>query len=396
LSEQAPIKLAIVGADATTLALAKTAANRADVEIICLTDRASASDPQLADEQWSIASSAKSRDDWESLLDPGYVDGVLVARGNDDERRADQLRKFAQVAVPVLFSHPVVDDALLLYELDMIRRDTGSILIPVLADRQHPLVRTIGSEIHSGTSNFGKLNQCIFERPLVDRSKPAVLRQFAIDADLLRYLCGELSQVSAMAATNDDAAYGHLIVQLNGSNQKIARWSVLPADQGAKPVAKLTIVGADGQAVIEMPPEDRSWLMTGIELSDQKLPINWDRHEQQLQQFIQVLRRQPPEPDAADLLDAARAMELSGTIGRSLTRRRTIDLTFEEHSEENTFKSTMAAGGCLLLMLGLVALPVLAIMAKAGIPGIGLWPWLMAGAFGLFVILQLLTLAFRK
>jgi hypothetical protein len=231
---------------------------------------------------------------------------------------------------------------------------------------------------------------------MVDRSKPAVLRQFALDADLLRCVCGEMNQVSAMAATNDDATYGHLIVQLNGSSQKTARWSVLPADQSTMPAARLTIIGMDRQAVIEMPPDDRSWSLTGIEFPGQHQPFAWNRHEQILHQFLQMLRRAPSETIAPDLLDSARAMELTGTIGRSLTRRRTIDLTFEEHSEENTFKSTMAAGGCLLLMLGLVALPILAIMAKAGMPGIGLWPWLMAGAFGLFVFMQLLTLAFRK
>lgn len=396
MSEPAPLRLAIVGADALTLALAKVAVERADLEIICVTDQASALEPQLSELQRAVARTAKPRDDWEALLDPGYVDGVLVARGNDSERRSEQLRKFAQVAVPVLFSHPAVDDSLLLYELDMIRQDTGAIVVPALGDRLHPLMRGLIAQLKAGTSGLGTLQQCTFERPLADRGKSAVLRQFAIDVDLLRQFCGELNQVSAMAAANDDSAYAHLMVQLNGAEQRLARWSVLSAEPGSTPSAKLTLVGSQGQAVVEMPPEDRAWTVSGIDPSSLEQWASWNRAECILNQFVGQLRQQPAESAGADLLDAARAMELTETIGRSLRRRRTIDLHFEEHSEENTFKSTMAAGGCLLLMLGLVALPILAIMAKAGLPGVGLWPWLMAAAFGVFVLLQLLTFAFRK
>jgi predicted dehydrogenase len=396
LSEAVPFRLAILGADATTLALAKVVSSRTDLEITHLCDPSSAMDTRIAELLAAAAREAKPRKDWEALLDPGVVDGVLIAHGNDDERRSDQLRKFAQAAVPALISHPVVGDALLLYELDMIRRDTGAIIVPALADRQHPLIRGMISRIHAETGGLGVIHQCTIERYLTDRSKHAVLQQFAIDVDLLRLLCGELNQVNAMAAANEDAAYRNLIVQLSGSNQIAARWSVLSADRGASPTAKLTIVGGDRQVIVEMSPDDRSWSLAGMDLPEQEQPSTWDRHESILQRFLQEVQHRPATPDAADLLDAARAMELAGTIGRSLARRRTIDLYFEEHSEENTFKNTMAAGGCLLLMLGLFALPILAIMARAGVPGIGLWPWIMAGAFGLFVILQLLTLAFRK
>lgn len=396
MTEPSPLRLAIVGADALTLALARLVLDRTDVEIICVTDQGSAIEPHLSELQRAVARSAKARDDWEALLDPGYVDGVLIARGNDTERRSDQLRKFAQVAVPVLCSHPVVDDALLMYELDMIRQDTSAVIVPALTDRQHPVIQTLVANLVAGASNLGTVQQCNFERPLTNRDKPSVLHQFAVDVDLLRQFCGELNQVSAMAAANDDAAYGNLMVQLNGPQQRIGRWSVLPVDPGTRPAARLTIVGSQRQAVVEMPSDDRLWSVSGLELAGIGQPLDWNRHASLLQRFVGQVRRKPPEADAADLLDAARALELTETIGRSLRRRRTIDLHFEEHSEENTFRSTMAAGGCLLLMLGLVALPILGIAAKAGIPGVGLWPWLMAGAFGLFVLLQLLTLTFRK
>ena len=51
-------------------------------------------------------------------------------------------------------------------------------------------------------------------------------------------------------------------------------------------------------------------------------------------------------------LAACRDQEAAEAVDRSLARGRTIELFNEEHTEEESFKSVMAMGGCLLLVIG--------------------------------------------
>ena len=79
-------------------------------------------------------------------------------------------------------------------------------------------------------------------------------------------------------------------------------------------------------------------------------------------------KHQDLDPDAStatllsrpDWEDACRAIELVENIDISRRRKKTISLYYEDISEENTFKSLMAAGGCLMLILVTLLLPALA------------------------------------
>lgn len=391
------MKFAILGADTITLALAKTAVDCADLEIVFLAELDSAAYRDIAELQRTVARSAQQLDSWEGLLDRRIVDGVIVARGVDEERRSEQLRKFTQVGVPVLFSHPVVDSMLLYYELDMIRRDTGALILPALADRLHPAMGELMSQITSSQPPpIGKIEQVAIERRLADRRKAAVRVQFTRDADLLRYLCGELNQIGAMGTAGDENAYGNLSVQMTGPNGLLARWSVVSPEDQVSGTAQLTLTGANGRASLNMPSHWDGWTLSAPGLQEPRRFENWNGDAVLLDKFVNAIEDKPVDSGTADLLDAARSAELTETIGRSLTRRRTIELHFEDRSEENTFKGTMAAGGCLLLMLGMGMLLLVAILDKARIPGMWLWPWVLAAAFGAFLAMQLLTLVFRK
>ncbi len=68
--------------------------------------------------------------EWEALLDDQQIDAVIVSRGPNEDVRTEQLRKLIQVEKPVLVSHPVYDSMLVYYELDMIRRETDSLVMP--------------------------------------------------------------------------------------------------------------------------------------------------------------------------------------------------------------------------------------------------------------------------
>ncbi len=388
------MKLAILGADATTLALTMAAIERADLTIACHCELDQTRDPQAAELLLRAVPSAQRLACWEDLLDSQLVDGILVARATDEERRSDQLRKFAQSGMPVLLAHPVVDSMLLYYEIDMIRRDTQAIVVPALVDRFHPAIGRLAEIVEAGDrSPVGKIEFVAIERQLADRSREIVRTQFARDVDLLRFLCGELNQIGAMGTSGEESAYGNLSVQITGPRGLFARWAVSPVEDSSSGSGKLVMTGSTGKATLVMPGDGHGWsLSTSGRPSAEKFS-DWNAAATALSKFTQA---RGGDSTAPELLDAARAVELTETIGRSLARRRTIDLHFEDHSEENTFKGKMAVGGCLLLMLGLGVLLFAAIFEKAQIPGIWLWPWLLAGVFGVFLLLQLLSLAFKR
>ncbi|MBL9084547.1 MAG: hypothetical protein JNK76_22280 [Planctomycetales bacterium] len=92
--------------------------------------------------------------------------------------------------------------------------------------------------------------------------------------------------------------------------------------------------------------------------------------------------------------EALADLELVEAVERSLRRGRTVELFHEEASEEGTFHGVMAAGGCLILMLG-IGLAIAATMVgrfKFAIADI--WPKALLAVMGLFLLLQLLKFAF--
>jgi hypothetical protein len=92
-------------------------------------------------------------------------------------------------------------------------------------------------------------------------------------------------------------------------------------------------------------------------------------------------------------------VEIAATVERSLARGKTIELYDEEISEEATFKGMMAVGGCGVLMLGLMAVLVAAVVDALRLPFRDhllwrLWPVYLLTPIVLFLLLQLLQLVF--
>jgi predicted dehydrogenase len=77
---------------------------------------------------------------WEHLLDPATCDAVLVASSDWSDDRAEVVRKLVQAGRPLILSQPLDLSMLYAYELDMIRRDSGAVLVPILPDRLHPFM----------------------------------------------------------------------------------------------------------------------------------------------------------------------------------------------------------------------------------------------------------------
>ena len=117
---------------------------------------------------------------WELLLDQAIADAVLVGRGSATaELRAEQLKRLAASAVPVLAVHPICDSVLTYYELDMIRRETGAVLRHYNPIADHPVLAKLNSWVRDGYSEIGPIHQVTCERRLKDASRAECARASA-------------------------------------------------------------------------------------------------------------------------------------------------------------------------------------------------------------------------
>jgi len=197
------MKFALLGADATTVALARTIVDSPEHEIVWLYGLG-----EIEAELRSLAPEAKIARHWEDVLDASLADVVLVARAEDDDR-TEALKKVFQAGIPLLLAHPVHDSLLVYYELDMITRDSRTQVLPFLPGRWHPAVERLRELCDPATADrdeptLGKLEQVVCERAMSERTERQVLSRFVHDADLLRALAGELNKVGAMTPTGKD------------------------------------------------------------------------------------------------------------------------------------------------------------------------------------------------
>jgi predicted dehydrogenase len=399
------MRLALLGADDTTLALIR-AAMRGGQDQVVMIDAVS----QRASEAATIAPKAQLITDWEAVFGGDGIDAVIVG-ADDPTRRIEQLKRIAQIQqnVPILVAHPLSGSMLDCYELEMIRRESGGVLLPCVPARWHPAAAELKTMVdNEADSPIGKIEQIIFERRSANRSRDFVLAQFARDVDLLQYLGGEATKLHAFgpganqadtsAVRNSDADLRNLAVQMTSNRGIASRWSIAPVED--RPGAVLTLVGASGKAVLAISDDDAPWRLEvrgNSESSHDEFP-GWHAPTAALEKLADVLSGEEPSPTWAE---AARTVELAETINTSLARGRTIELHREEFTDVATFKGTMASVGCGLLMLGLtlaVAVAIIhALAAQAGwnrlAAALDNWPYILLVTLAVFLLLQLFVFA---
>jgi len=389
----ATIRVAFLGADETTFELLRAVLESSRYELagICEIDPAEMSG---AGGLVPLLAKLRTFSSWEMLLETGQLDAVIVARGADADLRTEQLRKLVQVEQPALVAHPVVDSMLVYYELDMIRRDTHSVLVPNLAERMHPAVQALAEIVQQGdTSPIGKAEHLVMERCLPAPNKQLVDRQFARDVDVIRAIAGDMTRLGAMAGAPGTPNYASLGVQMHGPQGIDARWSVVAIQAACG--AKITLTGARGRVTVELDAVDAPWSMetqTAGPAQRQEF-AGWNAADAVLAKFAAAIDGETITPD---WVDACRAIELTETIERSLKKSRTIELYYEDYTEDATFKGTMASLGCGLLLLTLMLLVLVGVLEQMKVPFLGVWRYAVVGVLGVFLALQLLLLTSKK
>lgn len=342
------------------------------------------------------------------LLDADVCDVVAVGTGgwppdpDGEARRIEAVRLLVQAGRSLLLAHPLSMSMLWAYELDMIRQDSGAVLIPWLPARLHPLVARLRQEIEAGVagaSAHGALETVRLERLLPDRSRERVLAALARDVDLVRCLVGEPTKLGTLGGSDTAAAWGTLAVGFTGPDLVPVRWQVSP---GAPIGLKITLQYAAGSLSVEA-PDDGPWTWNGpptdaviCDAGDTMLAVV----HAALDTDAAVPATQPGGPPAAGWADAARAIELAETVPRSLAKGRSVDLHREEFSELGTFRGTMASLGCGLVLAALLLLLLATLVGgiarefgwEFGKRVAAAWPFVILAALVAFLALQILPL----
>jgi hypothetical protein len=240
---------------------------------------------------------------------------------------------------------------------------------------------------------IGAVEQISFERPMVDRSRRAVLRQLARDVDLIRSVSGEISRVGATAAEGGrDADFAQLSVTLATAGP-LVRWSVVPGHALKAP--RLTLVGERGTATLEMPAA-APWSIT---LAGADAPqAHWTMTDLVAESWQHIERAIAGEAPPPAWTDAARTLDTADCVTESVRRGRWIDAVQENYSGEGAYKGLMGMVGCGLLLLALASFLIVALFQmvarQAGWRDVaallGKWPQALLVILCAFLALQAL------
>jgi hypothetical protein len=399
------MKLALLGTDPDVLRLA-AAARDAGHEIRWVGDVR----PEDAEAMKFLAPGLAERPpEWELLLDHDIAEAVLVGRGSaDTELRAEQLKRLAAEAIPLLVVHPIFDSVLPYYEVDMIRRETGGIVRHFNPMAGHPFVSDLAEWVRDGHRSTGAIHQLSCERQLHEPTRASVLAHLARDVELVAAVAGIIRRVTAVGPSTPAGSYGSFQVQMSTSGPASLRWSVRSAGRAARGF-DMTLIGERGAATLSVRDGDAAnepavWALAetfGDE--DVRRPLEeFDPPNAAIAGLSAAIAEPNAERRAAlsTWETATRAMEVVDAVELSLDKGKTIDVFQQQLTERLAFRGTMAALGCGLLVVGFLAIVLVTLLGGAeGALGRRLlpaWPLALLAVLALFLALQVIPLLVYK
>jgi predicted dehydrogenase len=403
------MKLAVLGTDSDVLRLAMAAIGEGH-EIVWVGDVR----PADSDAVEQLMPGFKDRsEDWELLLDRGSADAVLVGRGTaPSDLRAEQLKRLAAEAVPLLVVHPACESVLTYYEVDMTRRETCGIVRHYNPLVSNPVVAEVAKWVSEGQPSIGPIHRITCERCLADIQRPAVMANVARDAELLAAVAGDICRVSAIGPRAGDTAFAALQVQMTCDRPVTLHWSVAPPTGDGESLILSLIgergtvalrVGVTSPASVAFDRPDVWQIETRSAAQNERLLLEFhDAAVEAIQQLATAVATFGVQQRAgASTWDAAtRAMEVADAVELSLEKGRTIEVFQQQLTERLAFRGTMAAMGCGLLLVGFFGIILVTLLGGAEgkdrpllLPS---WPIALLAVLALFLLMQTMPLLIAK
>jgi hypothetical protein len=345
--------------------------------------------------------------EWELILDQGTVDAVLVGRGLAiAELRAEQLKRLAAEAMPMLVVHPACESVLPYYEVDMARREMGGLVRHYNPAAGHPIFAELAAWVRDGHPQIGTVHQVTCERRVKSTSRAAVVDQLARDAEPLAIVTGDIKRVSAVGPIKGLGSFASLQVQMTCSGAASARWSV-GSLAGAEHDMVLTLVGERGTVALQAYSDSadliRPWALETVtaEGRDQETLEPRDSARIAIKEFAAAFLAEREQRGGHSTWETAtRAMEVVDAVELSLEKNRTVDVHQQQLTEKLAFRGTMAAFGCGLLLVGFFALVFVTMIGGAENEDRPLlfsrWPIVLLAVLACFLLLQFLPLLISR
>jgi hypothetical protein len=192
--------------------------------------------------------------------------------------------------------------------------------------------------------------------------------------ELLRRLGGEVAEVEAFAAAEEVRPGEPVAIQGRFESGTLFRAAYLPHQSHTR--LRLVAVGPEGESDLNPRVGEDDW---------RELVGRFETAVERLKTTPRAVPGSGPAVDLSDGLswqDEIRALELDDAARRSIERRRSYTLEYQEVSEDVGFKGTMTLVGCGLLWF----IPVLLVLS-VWFPRLG---WLIVPVLFVFLGLQLL------
>jgi hypothetical protein len=339
-------------------------------------------------------------DEWELLLDRANADAVMVGRGKaTSELKAEQLKRLATEAVPMLVVQPIVASVLPYYEVDMARRESGGVARHYNPTAGHPILAEMSQWIAAGHPTIGTIQQISCQRRVADVSRVNVLAQLARDVEVVASIAGDVRRVSAIGPAINDANFGALQIQMTAAGRESVSWSVRSVNVGESHL-ELTLVGQRGALTLRTADEasderTTGWIVEvqGDQKSDSRTLAQFDAPRIALMRLADAVSTQPGSAHELSTWDTAtRAMEVVDAVEISLQKGRTIEVFQQQLTERLAFRGTMAALGCGLLLVAFVVVVLVTFLGGAeavvGRRILPWWPLMMLAVLAFFLLLQ--------
>lgn len=307
-----------------------------------------------------------------------------------DPEVLEVVRQLAANGVPLAIWPHAAHGIEFIYQLGLIRDEQPDQfrLISVGSLEHHLYIQRLREAIES--ERLGKVHQISWNRCVQNRSETTsasglkkglvqayqVRDAFLRDVGVLLKIAGPFQQIAALETGDPSNGIVQSTVKLLANRGRSVNWTCMPSEQSD--FWKL-IVSADAGEISLSGSEDQDCLHW--ESTVASLPVNEEAEcqtgRQQLEQLLSEAfsgaslaaiggeHSDRNQDSAASSLTAGHGIEsllsqfdLLEGLERSLRRRRTVDIYFDVPSERSNFKSQMAAMGCLVLLLTLVAIPV--------------------------------------
>lgn len=339
------MRFALLGDHADGLAAARALVQTGRHELLAV----------LGESPPAFAANAKVHADVEEILADPAVELVIVA--TDLPRRGDDLRRALQSERHVLCAHPCAANIDRVYEAALMQAETGKLLLPLMSEGLHPAL----------TELKRRLQEIVDPMSLMKWELPAgQLRPGFTGWTILRRLGGDIAEISGVSASSGWAPDQPLFVTGRFEDGQMFQIVTGPASA----LNRLTMQAGASRVQLDALA---AWSETIVESSiGEKTTIAFDAWPALVAEIEVQLTGQTAR---LSWHDAIRCQELDDALRRSIEKRRSESLDYQEVSADSGSKGTITLIGCAMLWLMLL------------IFGLSIWvPWIRWAIVPLIVV----------